>query len=130
MRSVYLTTLFQDRLSPLSGKPVLVHILSPETDNCSSLNSGRERMTVENSSCSISTKQCCQSRRGSKPQLVITSRTRIRLSLRGRLEIGLVILYTSTTETAVPDKTLHNTTNTQVQVGLRSGSLNGGLSTV
>ena len=31
-----LTTLFQARLSPLSGSPVLVHILSPETDNCPS----------------------------------------------------------------------------------------------
>ena len=28
-QSVYLTTLFLDRLSPLSGYPVLVHILSP-----------------------------------------------------------------------------------------------------
>ena len=47
-RSVYLTTLFLDRLNPLSGWPVFVHILSPETDNCPSWISGRERMTLEN----------------------------------------------------------------------------------
>ena len=34
----------------------VVHILSPETDNCPSWISGRERMTVENISWSISTK--------------------------------------------------------------------------
>ena len=37
-----------------------VHILSPETDNCPSWISGRERMTVENISWSISTKECCR----------------------------------------------------------------------
>ena len=31
--SVYVTTLFQGMISPLRGKPVLVRILSPETDN-------------------------------------------------------------------------------------------------
>ena len=31
--SVYLTTLFQGRLSPLNGEPVLVHIPLSETDN-------------------------------------------------------------------------------------------------
>ena len=36
----------------------IVHILSPETDNCPSWISGRERMTVENISWSISTKEC------------------------------------------------------------------------
>ena len=35
-QSVYLTTLFLGRLSPLSSQPVLVQILSPETDNCPS----------------------------------------------------------------------------------------------
>ena len=35
-----------------------MHILSPETDNCPSWISGRERMTVENISWSISTKEC------------------------------------------------------------------------
>ena len=37
-----------------------MHILSPETDNCPSWISGRERMTVENISWSISTKECCR----------------------------------------------------------------------
>ena len=36
-----------------------VHILSSETDNCPSWISGRERMTVENISRSISMKECC-----------------------------------------------------------------------
>ena len=42
----------------------IVHILSPETDNCPSWISGRERMTVENISWSISTKECCRPRGG------------------------------------------------------------------
>ena len=46
----------------------IVHILSPETDNCPSWTSGRERMTVENISWSISTKECCRPRRGSNPR--------------------------------------------------------------
>ena len=37
-----------------------MHILSPETDNCPSSISGRERMTVEIISSSMSTKECCQ----------------------------------------------------------------------
>ena len=41
-----------------------MHILSPETDNCPSWISGRERMTVENISWSISTKECYRPRRG------------------------------------------------------------------
>ena len=45
-----------------------MHILSPETDNCPSWISGRERMTVENISWSISTKECCRPRRGLKPR--------------------------------------------------------------
>ena len=56
---VYLTTYFLGRLSPLSYLPVLVHILSPETDNCPSWISKRERMIVENISRSISMKECC-----------------------------------------------------------------------
>ena len=44
-----------------------MHILSPETDNCPSWISGRERMTVENISWSISTKECCRPRRGLNP---------------------------------------------------------------
>ena len=45
-----------------------MHILSPETDNCPSWICGRERMTVENSSWSISTKECCRPRRGLNPR--------------------------------------------------------------
>ena len=45
-----------------------MHILSPETDNCPSWISGRERMTVENISWSISTKECCRPRRGLNPR--------------------------------------------------------------
>ena len=42
-----------------------MHILSPWcTDNCPSWISGREKMTVENISWSISTKECCRHRRG------------------------------------------------------------------
>ena len=46
----------------------IVHIPSPETDNCPSWISGRERMTVENISWSISTKECCRPRRGLNPR--------------------------------------------------------------
>ena len=45
-----------------------MHILSPETDNCPSWISGRERMTVENISWTISTKECCRPRRGLNPR--------------------------------------------------------------
>ena len=60
-RSVYLTTRLLGRLS-------IVHILLPETDNCPSWISGRERMTVENISWSISTKECCRPRWGLNPR--------------------------------------------------------------
>ena len=43
-------------------------ILSPETDNCPSWISWRERMTVENNPWSISTKECCRPRRGLNPR--------------------------------------------------------------
>ena len=46
----------------------IVHIPSPETDNCPSWISGRERMTVENISRSISTNEFCQPRRGLNPR--------------------------------------------------------------
>ena len=46
----------------------IVHILSPGTDNCPSWISGRERMTVENISWSISTKECCRPWRGLNPR--------------------------------------------------------------
>ena len=45
-----------------------MHILSPETDNCPSWISGRERMTVENISWSIPTKEYCRPRRGLIPR--------------------------------------------------------------
>ena len=45
-----------------------MHILLPETDNCPSWISGRERMTVENISWSVSTKECCRPRRGLNPR--------------------------------------------------------------
>ena len=44
-----------------------MHILSPETYNCPYWISGRERMTVENTSWSSSTKECCRPRRGLNP---------------------------------------------------------------
>ena len=52
----------------------IVHILSPETDNCPSWISGRERMTVENISWSISTKECCRPRRGWTRVLLVSIR--------------------------------------------------------
>ena len=45
-----------------------MHIPLPETDNCPSWISRRENMTVENISWSISTKECCRSRRGLNPR--------------------------------------------------------------
>ena len=53
----------------------IVHILLPETDNCPSWISRRERMTVENISRSISTKECCRPRRGWTRKLLVSSRT-------------------------------------------------------
>ena len=46
----------------------IVRILSPETDNCPSSISGRERMAVENISWSICTKECCRPWRGLNPR--------------------------------------------------------------
>ena len=45
-----------------------MHILLPETDNCPSWISGRDRMTVQNISWSISTKECCRPWRGLNPR--------------------------------------------------------------
>ena len=53
----------------------IVHLLSPATDNCPSWISGRERMTVENISWSISTKECCRPRRSRTRDVLISSRT-------------------------------------------------------
>ena len=45
-----------------------VHIISPETDNCLSWISGREKMTVENISWSNHREKMLPNRRGSNPQ--------------------------------------------------------------
>ena len=82
--SVYLITLFPARLSHLRGLPIRVHIRSPETDPWIS---GREKMTVDNSSWSISTKECCRTRRDRIHDLLITSRKHIRLCHRGLYDI-------------------------------------------
>ena len=52
-----------------------MHILSPETDNCPSWISGRKRMTVENISWSISTKEYCRPRQELNPRPPVSSRT-------------------------------------------------------
>ena len=59
---------FTGQALPSKRLTSIVHILSPETDNCPSWISGRERMTVENISWSISMKECCRPRRGSNPR--------------------------------------------------------------
>ena len=59
-RSVYLTTRLLGRQSAKRLTSIL-HILSPETDNCPSWISGRERMTVENISWSTYTTDTTQS---------------------------------------------------------------------
>ena len=65
--SVYLGTPLLVRLNS-KRLTSIVHVLSPETDNCPSWISGRERMTIENISRSISTKECCRPQRGSNPR--------------------------------------------------------------
>ena len=59
---------FTGQALPSKRLTSIVHIPSPETDNCPSWISGRERMTVENISWSISTKECCRPRRGLNPR--------------------------------------------------------------
>ena len=66
-----------------------------ETDNCSSWISWRERMTIENISWLISTKECCETMVGLH-SLLITSLTRIWLSHRGRQNPKM--LYTKGTD--------------------------------
>ena len=65
--SVYLTTRLLGRLSPLSGY-VLCTFFRQKLDNCPSWISGRERMTIENISWSISTKECCRPQLGLNPR--------------------------------------------------------------
>ena len=55
-------------LKSLRGWPELVHLFSPEIDNCPSWISEKERMTVENIPWSISANECCWIRRMSVPQ--------------------------------------------------------------
>ena len=61
--------------SPVGRRIQLSHLgrhffvrVSPETDNCPSWISGRERMTVENISWSISIKVCCRPRQELNPR--------------------------------------------------------------
>ena len=62
----------------------IVHILSPETANCPSWISGRERMTIEIFHDQISTKNVANPAGDWTRNLLITSRTCIQLSHRGR----------------------------------------------
>ena len=82
-RSVY--QFFLDRLSPLSGQPVFVHILPPEPDNCPSWISGRQRMTSEIIHNTSPEKIVAGPGGDRTRDLLITSRTRIWLSHRDRL---------------------------------------------
>ena len=67
-----------DRRTGDRKSPVLMQILPPEPGHCTSWISGRERMIIENISWSISTRECCRTRRGRTRNLLITSRTCIR----------------------------------------------------
>ena len=88
-QSVYRTTLYLGRLSPLSTS--IVHIQFARTDNCIYWISRRERMTVENISWSISTKECCQPSGVQTCNLLITSRTCIQLNQWGRQNLVKII---------------------------------------
>ena len=68
----------------------IVYILSPETDNCPSWISGRERMTVENISWSISTKECCRLGGGWTRDLLVSSRAAHPTEPQGSALIGLI----------------------------------------
>ena len=82
---IYHNCFFLGRLSPLSGLPVLVHILSPETDNYSSWFSIREIMTVEKIFHDQSSRKNVAEPGGDRTyDLLITSRMSIWLSHRGQ----------------------------------------------
>ena len=91
--SDYLTTLLLGRLSPLKRLTNIVHILLPETDNCPTWISGRERMTVENhiiidNQSSLKNVADTAGLGGGGRwtcNLLITSGTNIQLSNQGRL---------------------------------------------
>ena len=59
---------FTGQALPSKRLTSIVRIPLPETDNCPSWISRRERMTVENISQSISTKECCRPWRGLNPR--------------------------------------------------------------
>ena len=80
---VYLTTLLLGRLSPLSRWPVLCTFFHHKNDSCCFWISGSGRMTVENISWSICTKECCQPCMGWIRNLLITSRMPIQMSHQG-----------------------------------------------
>ena len=63
-RSVLPNHIFTGQAKSSKWLTSIVCSLSPETDNCPSWISGRERMTVENISWSTSTKECCRPRWG------------------------------------------------------------------
>ena len=100
--SVCLTRLLLGRLSPRKRLTCIMHILSPETYNCPSWISRRNRMTIENISLSISTKECCWPSRGWTCNLLITTWTVIQLSHRGYLPT-LLNLSTTATSLQQPD---------------------------
>ena len=69
-----------------------MHILSPETDNCPSWISGRERMTIEIFHDQSLLKNVAALGWGQTCDLLVSSRTRIQLSHQGRLFIVLLIM--------------------------------------
>ena len=107
VQSVYLTILLLGGLSPLW----LIRIL-PETDNCPSWISGRERMTIENISWSISRKECCWPRLGLNPrppglQSDGTSNWANEVNRRERMTVENISWSTSTKECCRPRRGLN-----------------------
>ena len=66
---------FTGQASSSKRLTTIVHILSLETDNCPSWISGRERMTVENISWSLSTKDVADLGGGWTRDFLVSSRT-------------------------------------------------------
>ena len=82
-RTGYLTKLFSGQAYIQKRLTDIVQILLPETDSCPSWINKYERMTVENISWSISTKQCWRQGDYQTHCLLITNRIHIQLSHRG-----------------------------------------------
>ena len=80
-RSVYFTTLFIGQAKFSKRFTSIVHIEKLTT----ALLESEERMTVENNARSISTKESCRPGWSRTRNFLVTSRTRIQLSHRGRL---------------------------------------------